>query len=144
MLLFLSLWFRHIFCDYTAAFHGMNLNPAPNISANSTEKYPCISDPDELRALLSLASDGDTITICDGDYTSWKIQVDASGLKLEAETSGRATFHGGSFFDLRGDRNTLAGIVIHGGGSTTPVQVSPLVGLILFRSMAMAMYLRTR
>ena len=88
-------------------------------------------------------SDGDTITICNGDYTSWNIQVDGSGLKLEGETGGRATFHGGSFFDLRRDRNTLAGIVIHGGGGTTPVQVSPLVGPILFRSMAIEMYLRT-
>ena len=102
-------------------------NPSPNSFSDSISMdsiiSSCIADPDELHALLSVASAGATLTICDGDYTGWKIRVDATGVRIEAETPGKATFHGGSWFDLRGNRNTLAGIVLHGGGSDTPVQV---------------------
>ena len=84
----------------------------------------CIAEPEELRTLLALAADGDTITICDGDYKAWKIEVESSGVRIQPETLGGATFHDGSWFDLKGDRNTLAGIKMHGGGSTTPIEAT--------------------
>ena len=83
----------------------------------------CIPNPDELRMLLDVASDGDTLTICDGDHKDRNIEVETSGVRLHPETLGGATFHDGSWFDLKGNRNTLAGIKMHGGGSTTPIRV---------------------
>ena len=65
------------------------------------------------------------MTICDGDYEDWDIEVESSGVRLQPETLGGASFHDGSTFDMKGDRNTLAGIKMHGGGSTTPIMVSP-------------------
>ena len=116
-------------------------NPSPNSFSDSIISS-CIADPDELHALLSVASAGATLTICDGDYTGWKIRVDATGVRIEAETPGKATFHGSSWFDLRGNRNTLAGIVLHGGGSDTPVQVRNQDIKLSPRFMAMKTHLR--
>ena len=90
---------------------------------SSDFRSSCIADPDELRTLLALAADGDILTICNGDYKAWEIEVEASGVRIQPETLGRATFHDGSWFDLKGDKNTLAGIKMHGGGNTSPIKV---------------------
>ena len=151
-MLFLVFSFALIITIFNSS-HRSNSNPSPytfsNFSSNKTIASSCIGDPDELRALLALSSDGETLTIricqpkqlqilrrqccpgetltiCNGDYVGWKIEVDATGVRIEAETPGKATFHDHSWFDLRGNRNTLAGIVLHGGGSTTPVQAGKL------------------
>ena len=83
----------------------------------------CLRDPDELQTLLALAADGDSLTICDGDYHDWDIEIGSSGVRLQAETAGGVSFQAGSTFVLKGDRNTLSGIKMHGGGHTEPINV---------------------
>ena len=83
----------------------------------------CIRDPDELKTILALAADGDTLTICDGDYHNWDIEIKSSGVRLQPETPGGVAFQAGSTFELEADRNTLSGIRMHGGGHTTPINV---------------------
>ena len=122
--------FEYIFMSERHSDSAYGLLPAywdELVAAVSSDAPPpspssCIADPEELRTLLALAADGDTVTICDGDYKKWEIEVEVHGVRIQPETLGRATFHDGSWFDLKGDRNTLAGIKMHGGGDTSPIQ----------------------
>ena len=60
----------------TISSHRSNTNPSSNTfsnySSNNTITLSCIGDPDELRALLALASDGETLTICSSQNWSTK------------------------------------------------------------------------
>ena len=71
-MLFLVFSLVLFFTNFTSSLRG-NSNPSSNTFSNNTIASSCIGDPDELRALLALASEGETVTICSCQNLSSKI-----------------------------------------------------------------------
>ena len=61
-MLFLVFIFALIINLFTSS-HRSNSTPSSNTLSNNTISSSCIADPDELRALLALASDGETFLL---------------------------------------------------------------------------------
>ena len=84
----------------------------------------CVSSLQDLEAALESARPGERVLICDGDYEEWSIVINTSGSELAAVTPGEVSLHHSSSLAIRGSDNTVSGLVIHGGGSLTPITLT--------------------
>ena len=87
------------------------------------ERGSCVSSSDELNDALDEAQSGAIIKICDGDYKKFRFKMETENVTVEAVTHGRVSMHDSSYMEMQGYGNTFAGVVYHGGGSTTPLKL---------------------
>lgn len=88
-----------------------------DLEAEKKEEVEVVNElsASELLSQISSAVSGDTIYLEDGKYTNLVLDVDKSGIIIEARNTGKVYIEGESQIELSGDNITLKGVYFRNG-----------------------------